>query len=297
MSPVNLADLDPKSRALALQQIGETEGAAVGTCDLLPTSATVALTPQETELMRLHQAATRDARAIGTLLIAMRSEQPRGEWTAYLEGVATRTGISRRSLFRYIAAVDKPEKAKKISPPDFRTAKSPHGHDMGTLQSWLQKSIRRGDERNALYAAAQLSITGFSGAVFNICVTTASEDIGLAEHNLVQELLALHAAYKLEVARKSEHHPERLQLTHAVILCCRAKKSRLVDHALIVAFEGSETHTPPEWVMDIHTAKGKAAGKTVADFFASENAAMHPEAEIADPYRQEAEQIRTGGAA
>ena len=294
MSPITLAELDPRSRALALQQIGETAGTPDTAQPQVSPSVTVTLTPQEVELVRLHQSAIRDTTAIGMLLIEMRSTQPRGEWTAYLEGVGTRTGISRSSLFRYIAKIEKPEKPKKVTPPDFRTAKSPHGRDMGTLQSWLQKSIRRGDERNALYAATQLFITGFPGAVFNICFTTASEDIGLAEHNLVQELLALHAAYKLEVARKSEHHPERLQLTHAVLLCCRAKKSRLVDHALIVAFEGSELCTPPEWVFDIHTSQGKAAGKTVADFFASENAAMNPKADIPDPYRQEAEQIRTG---
>ena len=258
----------------------------------LSTGDTVSLTPQEAELMRLHQSTTRDTLAIGALLIAMRSQQPRGEWTAYLEGVGNRTGISRRTLFRYIAAVEKPEKAKKTTPPDFRTAKSPHGHDMGTLQSWLQKSIRRGDERNALYAAAQLSLTGFSGAVFNICFTTASEDIGLAEHNLVQELLALHGAYKIEVSRNSEHFPQRLQLTHAVLLCCRAAKSRLVDHGLIVAFEGSEVRTPPDWVLDIHTHQGKAAGKTVGDFFAVENGAMNPKATITDPYEEQAKQIR-----
>jgi hypothetical protein len=288
MSPVHIDELNPETRAKVLRQIGEAEGTT-----RVPTSDTVSLTPQEAELMRLHQSTTRDMIAIGTLLIAMRSEQPRGEWTAYLEGVGTRTGISKRTLFRYIAAIEKPEKSPKAPPPDFRTAKSPHGHDMGTLQSWLQKSIRRGDERNALYAAAQLSLTGFSGAVFNICFTTASEDIGLAEHNLVQELLALHAAYKLEVARKSEHHPERLQLTHAILLCCRAAKSRLVDHALIVAFEGSETRTPPEWVFDIHTSQGIAAGKTVADFFEVENVAMSPKATIADPYADQAKQIRT----
>jgi len=259
----------------------------------VPTSATMSLTDKrESRLLQLHQSVDRDSIAIGTLLIDMRSDHPRGEWTAYLESVANRTGISRRTLFRYIATVEKPENSEKTPPPDFRTAKSPHGHDMGTLQSWLQKSIRRGDEGNATYAAAQLALTGFPGAVFNICFTTASEDIGLADHYLVQELLALHAVYKIEVARKSEHHPERLQLTHAVLLCCRAKKSRLVDHALIVAFEGSEIRTPPEWVFDIHTHQGKAAGKNVADFFEVENAAMNPKATINDPYADQAKQIR-----
>lgn len=260
----------------------------------VPTGDTLSLT-QEAELVRLHQATTRDTLAIGTLLIAMRSKQPRGDWTAYLDGVATRTEISRRTLFRYIRVIEKPA-VEKPPLPDFRKSKSPNGHDMGTLQSWLQKSIRRGDERNALYAAAQLAITGFPGAVFNVCCTMSSEDIGLAERGLVQEVLAIHAAYKLQVTRKSEHKPERLQIVHAVLLCCRAKKSRLVDHALVIAFEAGETLTPPAWVFDKHTSKGKAAGKTVADFYDTENPALSPKSDIEDQYAEEAKRIRTEAA-
>src|ERR1039458_7580205 len=94
----------------------------------VPTGDTVSLTTQqEAELKRLHQSVNRDTLAIGTLLIEMRSKQPRGEWTAYLDGIADRTAISKRSLFRYIAAVEKP-KVEKVPLPDFRKAKSPDGH-------------------------------------------------------------------------------------------------------------------------------------------------------------------------
>src|ERR1700719_347656 len=127
MSPVTLAELDPQTRAKVLEQLFSAEGVPSPAQPQVSTSVTVTLTPQESELMRLHQSATRDALAIGTLLIAMRSEQPRGQWTAYLEGVALRTGISRSTVFRYIAAVEKPEKTKKAPPSNFHTAKSPHG--------------------------------------------------------------------------------------------------------------------------------------------------------------------------
>lgn len=287
---VNIAELPPDAKMRVLKRIESTEpnyrAAAV------PISVTVALTDErESRLRQMHQSVNRDTTAIGTLLIEMRNEQPRGEWTAYLEGLAVRTGISRRTLFRYVAVIEKPPKEKKPH-ADFRTARSPHGHDMGTLQSWLQKAIRCGDERNALYAAAQFALTGLPGAVFNTCITMASEDIGLAELGLVQEIVALYAAFKIETARNSEHHPERLQLTHAVLLCCRSAKSRLVDRATIVTFEGDEKKTPPDWVFDIHTSRGKASGKTVGDFFNAENAAMQPKANIADSYADEAKSIR-----
>jgi replication-associated recombination protein RarA len=257
-------------------------------------SLTVRPEDQEAELVRLHQSTVRDALAIGTLLIEMRGQQPRGEWTAYLESVGVRTGISRASLFRYIKAVEEPREEKSTSQsPDFRKAKSPDGHDMNLLQSWLQKSIRRGDEAEALYAAREFIIAGFPGAVWNISFTTASEDIGLGERNLVQELVALHYAYKLEVARKSEHHhPWRLQLTHAVMLCVHAKKSRLLDHATICTFEGGEKRVPPEWVMDVHTVAGRSKGKTVADFFDTENPALNPLSGITDPYEAGARKLR-----
>src|ERR1019366_1655724 len=188
--------------------------------------------------------------------------------------------------------IEKPETAKAVR-ADFRTAKSPGGHGMGVLQSWLQKAIRRNDEMEALYAMRELSLSGFDGAVFNCLITMASEDIGLGERGLVAEILALRDAHKIEVVRKSEHNPQRVQLTHAVILCCRAQKSRLMDHALIVAFENGEKRTPPAWVLDMHTAEGKAAGKTAADFFDAENPALNPKAPIDDPYAKQARQIRT----
>ena len=254
-------------------------------------SVSVKLTPQETELVRLHSSMTRDTLAVGRLLIEMRSTHPRGNWTVYLETLAVKTGISRSTLFRYIAAVEKPPKEPKEA-LDFRKAKSPDGYDMSTLQSWLQKAIRRGEEQEALYAANQFYLTGFPGAVFNICITAASEDIGLAERGLVAELMGLQNAFKLEVGRKSEHQPQRLQLVHAVLLCVRAQKSRLIDHALIVVFEGDKRNPPP-WVFDIHTSQGKRAGKTVANFFDEENASMMPKSSVLDPYQEEAKKIRS----
>jgi replication-associated recombination protein RarA len=182
-------------------------------------------------------------------------------------------------------------KTEKAANSDFRFATSPDGFRMFVLQSWLQKSIRRGEEKDALYAAQQLSKSGFDGAVFNILVTVSSEDIGLAERGLLSEVINLRSAFQIEKARNSKHHPQRLQLVHAVLLCVRAKKSRLVDHATIVAYEAQEKREPPEWVLDMHTAQGKAQGKGVDDFF-TDGAKLINEADILDPYRDEAQKIR-----
>ena len=177
---------------------------------------------------------------------------------------------------------------------------------MFTLVSWLQKAIRRGLSEEACYAAAQLEKSGFEGAVWNILFTVASEDIGLACRGLVEELHAFHKVYKLEKARDSDHHPERLQITHAVLICCAMPKSRLVDHATILAFEGPAraipewadgAFTPPDWVFDVHTREGRKAGKDCHDFFAAENSALSPRsdampAEKEADYADRAEKIR-----
>jgi hypothetical protein len=190
---------------------------------------------QEAELVRLHQSTVRDALAIGKLLIEMRNQQPRGEWTAYLESVGVRTGISRASLFRYISAIEKPKKEKNPGPGDFRKAVSPDGHQcMGLLQSWLQKAIRRNDFEEAKYAMEQFYATGFPGAVWTIVRRSASEDIGVAERGVVEEIRALKWAFDQEKHEDgSDDDPRLLHLVHAVLVVCRAKKSRLVDHALI----------------------------------------------------------------
>ncbi|MGA2609824.1 MAG: hypothetical protein ABSH01_20490 [Terriglobia bacterium] len=164
--------------------------------------------------------------------------------------------------------VVKPRRAKT---PDFRFATSPNGHTTWELKSWLQKSIRRGLEEEALYAVVELDLTGFPGAVWETLHHSASEDIGLADPNVCVVVGTLHRLWKrghgLKETASEDGTPERLYLVHAVLACVHAKKSRLVDNALMVAYGDHSKREVPSWAHDKHTDQGKKLGRGFAHFF------------------------------
>jgi hypothetical protein len=186
----------------------------------------------------------------------------------------------------------------------FLLGKSHHGHKFMDLYSWLHKALRRGDERQSLYCAAQFEAGGFVGAVWNTLEVVISEDIGLANTGLAQQVKVLRENFNAITKRSkpSEKPANRLPLTHAILLVCRSDKSRLVDHATIVGFESDasfkvpkwvdEKIQPPDWVFDVHTLKGRNQGKTAQDFFDTEDS-LGDNPKVSDPYKRDATNIRT----
>jgi replication-associated recombination protein RarA len=99
----------------------------------------------------------------------------------------------------------------------------------------MQKCIRRGMERDALFWATELDRSNFGEYVWKRLRIIATEDVGLADPQA--PLVIIRALYdNWRDQRKKDdtkHAPERLSSFHAVMLLCRADKSRSVDHALV----------------------------------------------------------------
>jgi replication-associated recombination protein RarA len=137
-----------------------------------------------------------------------------------------------------------------MSKYELTTAK---GLDFFEVSSAFQKCIRRGLEEEALYWAVE-----------------ASEDVGLAQPGIVAEIHALYQHYKLQAVKKEDkNQPERLFLTHAVLLLCRAPKSRLVDWMLIAQWRlHDHVHLPiPDFAYDKHNEAGRRQGRGWKHFF------------------------------
>ena len=66
-------------------------------------------------------------------------------------------------------------------PPEFRFAEqiTPGGYRCDECASALQKTIRRGEERDALHFATELALAGYGGYVWKRLRIIASEDVGL----------------------------------------------------------------------------------------------------------------------
>jgi replication-associated recombination protein RarA len=157
----------------------------------------------------------------------------------------------------------------------------------------LQKSIRRGWERQALYFAAELDLAGYSNYCWKRLRIIASEDVGPADPMAPVIVRTLYENWlEQRKADKGDSSNTRLFLTHAVIALARAKKSRLVDHALMVAFEGERTTIEvPDCALDMHTRRGRKLGRGEAHFF-DEAAKLENEGDVDDPYAKEGRAIR-----
>lgn len=134
------------------------------------------------------------------------------------------------------------------------------GYNCAEVASAMQKCIRRGLEEDALFWATELDSSNFGAYVFKRLRIIASEDIGLADLQAVLIVRALSDNW-LEQRKKddSRHAPERLFLVHAVQYLCRAPKSRSVDHALVVFYEGARPKRDvPDFALDKHTGRGRA---------------------------------------
>jgi replication-associated recombination protein RarA len=144
------------------------------------------------------------------------------------------------------------------------------GYKCEEVTSAMQKCIRRGTEEDALFWATELDLTGFGEYVWKRLRIIASEDVGLEDNSLAA--IAVRALYDnwREQRKKDDtkHAPERLFLVHAVLALCRTFKSRIVDDALVVFYEGKrETRKIPDFALDRHTQRGRRLKRGWDHFF------------------------------
>jgi replication-associated recombination protein RarA len=175
----------------------------------------------------------------------------------------------------------------------FAEQRTPGGHLAGEVASALQKSIRRGLEREALYWAAELDQAGFGNYVFKRLQVIASEDVGLADSNVAVQVRALYETWRdLRTTAAAGQKWPRVFLVHAVLILVRAPKSRIVDHAGMAVYDGQLWIEMPDFALDKHTKRGRQLGRGELHFFDSSTRLANRT--LDDPYEQEAIAVRTG---
>jgi replication-associated recombination protein RarA len=176
----------------------------------------------------------------------------------------------------------------------FSEARTRNGHACGEVASALQKSIRRGDEREALYWASELDLAGYGNYCFKRLRIIASEDVGLGEPLVHVQVRCLYENW-LEQRKpdKGDSLNAAVFLVHAVIVLARASKTRLVDSALMVSYEGERARLEiPDYALDPHTHRGRQLHRGQDHFF-EEAARLENEAEeIRDIYLEEGRAAR-----
>ena len=196
-------------------------------------------------------------------------------------------------------------------------ATTPHGWDVDVAISAAHKAMRRGDEGNGVYWIKQLYWTNEEGRcninVWKQLFVYSCEDIGLADLSVKTQVLKLYKQHFLEleeiaaICKGDTRHSDLLMVIEAMLICCRAEKSRATDNA-VVWFKENPTYQPPTAdevksavntsqpvpvvtddgpVYDMHTAKGRSMGrkrgtKAGRDHFFTEGARLENESSIPD---------------
>jgi replication-associated recombination protein RarA len=175
----------------------------------------------------------------------------------------------------------------------FGQLKTASGYLNSECTSAMQKCIRRGLEEDALFWATELDLAGYGAYVWKRLQIIASEDIGLADLNACAQVRALYENWseqRKNTPKERRHLTGRIFLVHAILICVRAKKSRMVDNALITMYESERPQREiPDFALDLHTAKGRSAMRGVDHFFKVGAAIKNSERSLLpDPYLKRA---------
>jgi replication-associated recombination protein RarA len=164
------------------------------------------------------------------------------------------------------------------------------GYNLFEVASCLQKAIRRADVALAGYMAIELFESGYANYCWKRLLTVSAEDCAGI---ITQEIRALYESFT-QLNEGAKKPRSRIFVSKAVIVLCQARKSRDADHlqnfvydrqmidgrellkSIDEARQNPENIALPEYTFDVHTRKGRAQGKTKADFFQQEFAALHP---------------------
>ena len=159
------------------------------------------------------------------------------------------------------------------------------GYDFYEVASAMQKAIRRADAKVAGYFALELWHSGYVEYVWRRLFTISAEDCyGI----ITTEIESLYKAY-LFINEKAKETKGRAFVSKAVLLLCDARKNRDADHLSNLVYDRNDCDVEkwlddvrkspipvPEYTFDVHTKKGKAKGRTKADFFRDELEALKP---------------------
>ena len=165
-----------------------------------------------------------------------------------------------------------------------------HNHNMYTMSSMLQKSIRRSDIRRASYAGYEL-VGKFHKYVWKRLIVISAEDCyGV----VTKEIISLYYADQITNEGRKGYDRDPLYMAKAITLLCMARKNRdacyvacnfmlpdvELDPEVIKEYDASKDYIPepeiPEWVFDYHTLQGRMNGKTDLDMIISEQNALKP---------------------
>jgi replication-associated recombination protein RarA len=143
-------------------------------------------------------------------------------------------------------------------------------YPFGDVTSAMQKEIRRGDERAAVYWGLILYNEAPQYAWKRVLIT-AAEDVGFGDPEAVAKVYSLASGWRF--MKEGSYFVSAHPFTMAILLLCRAPKSTMVEDLQSLTYE--QLKNPQEGDrrpilrehQDGHTAAGKEAGRTWTEWY------------------------------
>ncbi len=173
--------------------------------------------------------------------------------------------------------------------------KTANGLNSSDVISGLQKHIRRGEERLAMQAAAELLFSeqkSNASWLANRLVVIAHEDIGIANPHAVLFVNST-VPHIRDLLKENKQDRAGLLIASCILVMCRGPKTRLADHFQCAAGKpvklGITPYQVPDYAHDKHTQKGRSAGRDL-QHFREESARLEPGelSGLEDPYIDDA---------
>jgi len=145
------------------------------------------------------------------------------------------------------------------------------GYMLDEVTSALIKSLRRGLEEEALFWGLEIEESGYYRYIWKRLLIFATEDVGLIDPDAIVRINALAQAYETIKKNQNKKIPvEGDLLAMAILYLARAPKNREVDefknHIEKRKKDGWKPEAP-DFALDVHTRRGRKAGKTEADWW------------------------------
>ncbi|MEO5298297.1 hypothetical protein [Enterococcus cecorum] len=174
-----------------------------------------------------------------------------------------------------------------ITDPWART-KTRNGLNGDEVISALQKSIRRGKERDACEFAYEMYITSpqFEEKLWRRLLAISVEDIGMGNTNAP---IFIHSLNQMRKEFQYNEADRAMFFVHAIRYLCQSEKDRssdLLKNIVIKNFAMGYVPEIPDIAFDKHTIRGKKMGRG-SEHFLNEASIVIPQKKVDNHYKEE----------
>lgn len=174
-----------------------------------------------------------------------------------------------------------------ITDPWART-KTRNGLNGDEVISGLQKSIRRGKERDACEFAYEMYITSpqFEEKLWRRLLAISVEDIGMGNTNAP---IFIHSLNQMRKEFQYNEADRAMFFVHAIRYLCQSEKDRssdLLKNIVIKNFAMGYVPEIPDIAFDKHTTRGKKMGRG-SEHFLNEASIVIPQKKVDNHYKEE----------